>query len=435
MQQNKPIDTLSKPLKRFLNLEAASGIMLIFFTVLALVWANSPFKESYYALLHTEFTISVGRFVFSHSLQHMVNDALMCIFFFIIGLELKREFAEGELKNPKSAALPIFAALGGMVVPALLFLTLNTNTSTQNGWGIVMATDIAFAVGVMALLGSRISNELKIFLLTLAVVDDIGAILVIAVFYSGDIGFASLGLSLLFVGVIAFFYQLGVRNLFFFALLFLISWFFMLDSGIHSTILGVILGLMAPSTPEHSKESFFEKMEHLKEKFFHAAKEDDHHQKTKALQGISALSFSSMSMLERLEMFFHPWNIFYVLPLFALFNAGFEPNSDSLFSPLSIAIALSLFVGKPLGVIVFSYLGVYLKIASLPTGAGFRQIAGVGFLAGIGFTMSIFISALAFGDEILTAEAKGGIFVASILSGLVGYFILKKGIDAVGSNE
>ncbi len=430
MQQNKPIDTLSKPLKRFLNLEAASGIMLIFFTVVAIVWANSPLKESYYGLLHTEFTISVGRFVFSHSLQHMVNDALMCVFFFIIGLELKREFADGELKNPKSAALPIFAALGGMIVPALLFLTLNDSPESKSGWGVVMATDIAFAVGVMALLGSRISNELKIFLLTLAVVDDIGAIIVIAVFYSGDIGFASLGFSLLFVGLIAFFYQLGVRNLFFFALLFLFSWFFMLDSGIHSTILGVILGLMAPSTPEHSKESFFEKMEHLKEKFFHAAEEDDNHQKTKTLQSISALSFSSMSMLERLEMFVHPWNIFYVLPLFALFNAGFEPSDDSLFSPLSIAIALSLFIGKPLGVVAFSYLGVSLKIASLPNGAGFRQVLGVGFLAGIGFTMSIFISALAFGDELLGMEAKGGIFIASLLSGIVGYLILKKGANA-----
>ncbi len=430
MQQNRPIDTLSKPLKRFLNLEAASGIMLIFFTVVAIVWANSPWSGSYYHLLHTKFSISVGDFMFSHSLQHLVNDALMCIFFFIIGLELKREFADGELKNPKSAALPIFAALGGMVAPALLFLTLNQSQSTQNGWGIVMATDIAFAVGVMALLGSRISNELKIFLLTLAVVDDIGAILVIALFYSGDIGLASLGFSLLFVGLIAFFYKLGVRNLFFFALLFLFSWFFMLDSGIHSTILGVILGLMAPSTPEHSKESFFEKMEHLKDRFFVAVAEDDNHQKTKALQGISALSFSSMSMLERLEMFFHPWNIFYVLPLFALFNAGFEPSGNSLFSPLSIAVALALFVGKPLGVVAFSYLGVYLKIASLPAGAGFRQILGVGFLAGIGFTMSIFIAALAFNDELLDMEAKSGIFMASLLSGVVGYLVLRKDPDA-----
>ncbi len=430
LQQNKPIDTISKPLRRFLHLEAASGIMLIFFTVLALAWANSPFKDSYYGMLHAEFTVSLGDFVFSHSLQHLVNDALMCVFFFIIGLELKREFAEGELKNPKSAALPIFAAFGGMIVPALLFLTINDSEAAMGGWGIVMATDIAFAVGVMALLGSRISSELKIFLLTLAVVDDIGAILVIAIFYSGDIGFGSLGLSLLFVGLIAFFYKLGIRNLFFFAVLFVISWFFMLDSGIHSTILGVILGLMAPSTPEHSKESFFEKMEHLKEKFFHAAKEGDHHQKTKALQGMSALSFSSMSMLERLEMFFHPWNIFYVLPLFALFNAGFEPNSDSMFSGLSIAIAISLFVGKPLGVVVFSYLGVVMKFASLPPGSGFRQILGVGFLAGIGFTMSIFISALAFTDDSLVSESKGGIFMASLLSGFIGYFVLKKGSNA-----
>jgi len=430
MQRDKPVDTLSKPLKRFLNLEAASGIMLIFFTAVALIWANSPWSASYYHLLHTNFTVGVGNFIFSHTLQHMVNDALMCVFFFIIGLELKREFVDGELKDPKSAALPIFAAIGGMIAPALLFLALNQSHDTRSGWGVVMATDIAFAVGVMALLGSRISSELKIFLLTLAVVDDIGAILVIAVFYSGDIGFASLGFSLLFVGLIAFFYKLGVRNLFFFALLFLISWFFMLDSGIHSTILGVILGLMAPSMPEHSKESFFEKMEHLKEKFFNAAKDDDHHQKTKALQSMSTLSFSSMSMLERLEMFFHPWNIFYVLPLFALFNAGFEPSGDSLFSPLSIAIAMSLFIGKPLGVVMFSYLGVSLKIASLPSGAGFRQIVGVGFLAGIGFTMSIFISALAFGDELLASEAKGGIFIASLVSGVVGYFILKKGIDA-----
>ncbi|MBD3807814.1 MAG: Na+/H+ antiporter NhaA [Epsilonproteobacteria bacterium] len=426
LQQNKPVDPISKLLRRFLHLEAASGIMLIFFTVLALAWANSPFKDSYYGMLHTEFTISLGDFVFSHTLQHLVNDALMCVFFLIIGLELKREFVEGELKNPKSAALPIFAAFGGMIVPTLLFLTMNDSEVTRGGWGIVMATDIAFAVGVITLLGSRISNELKIFLLSLAVVDDIGAILVIAIFYSGDIGFGSLGLSLLFVGLIAFFYKLGIRNLFFFAVLFVISWFFMLDSGIHTTILGVILGLMAPSTPEYSKESFLEKMEHLKEKFFHATKEEDHHQKTKVLQDMLALSFSSMSMNERLEMFFHPWNIFYVLPLFALFNAGFEPNSDSMFSDLSIAIAISLFVGKPLGVFVFSYLSVVMKFASLPPGSGFRQILGVGFLAGIGFTMSIFISALAFTDNSLVSESKGGIFIASLLSGFIGYFVLKK---------
>ena len=427
MPTEKPIEIISKPLNRFLHLEAASGITLIVFTILALVWANSPWSGSYYHLLHTEFKISIGGFSFSHSLQHIVNDAFMCVFFFIIGLELKREFADGELKNPKSAALPILAAIGGMIVPALLFLTINDSPQSKGGWGVVMATDIAFAVGVMALLGSRISNELKIFLLTLAVVDDIGAILVIAIFYSAEIGFASLGYSLLVVGIMIFLYRLGVRNLFAFSVLFVISWFFMLDSGIHSTILGVIVGLLAPATPDYSRDSFAQRLKTLKERFFDALENDDHHEKTVALKRMSTLSFQSMSMLERLEIFFHPWNIFYVLPLFALFNAGFEPSANIAESGLSIAIAVSLVVGKLIGVTLFSYLGLWLGIANFPKDVGFADILGVGFLAGIGFTMSIFISTLAFADEILIAEAKSGIFIASLFSGVAGYLILRYG--------
>lgn len=427
MPTEKPIEIISKPLNRFLHLEAASGITLIVFTILALVWANSPWSGSYYHLLHTEFKISIGGFSFSHSLQHIVNDAFMCVFFFIIGLELKREFADGELKNPKSAALPILAAIGGMIVPALLFLTINDSPQSKGGWGVVMATDIAFAVGVMALLGSRISNELKIFLLTLAVVDDIGAILVIAIFYSAEIGFASLGYSLLVVGIMIFLYRLGVRNLFAFSVLFVISWFFMLDSGIHSTILGVIVGLLAPATPDYSRDSFAQRLKTLKERFFDALENDDHHEKTVALKRMSTLSFQSMSMLERLEIFFHPWNIFYVLPLFALFNAGFEPNIDIAESGLSIAIALSLVVGKLIGVTLFSYIGLWSRVANFPKDVGFVDILGVGLLAGIGFTMSIFVSTLAFADEILIAEAKSGIFIASLFSGVAGYLILRYG--------
>lgn len=427
MPTEKPIEIISKPLNRFLHLEAASGITLIVFTILALVWANSPWSGSYYHLLHTEFKISIGGFSFSHSLQHIVNDAFMCVFFFIIGLELKREFADGELKNPKSAALPILAAIGGMIVPALLFLTINDSPQSKGGWGVVMATDIAFAVGVMALLGSRISNELKIFLLTLAVVDDIGAILVIAIFYSTEIGFASLGYSLLVVGIMIFLYRLGVRNLFAFSVLFVISWFFMLDSGIHSTILGVIVGLLAPATPDYSRDSFAQRLKTLKERFFDALENDDHHEKTVALKRMSTLSFQSMSMLERLEIFFHPWNIFYVLPLFALFNAGFEPNMDIAESGLSIAIALSLVVGKLIGVTLFSYIGLWSRVANFPKDVGFVDILGVGLLAGIGFTMSIFVSTLAFADEILIAEAKSGIFIASLFSGVAGYLILRYG--------
>jgi len=425
LQQNRPIDTLSKPLSRFLRLEAASGIMLILFTLIALLWANSSYNDSYYHLIHTKLTISLGDFVFSESLQHIVNDALMCVFFFIIGLELKREFVDGELKNPKTAALPVIAAFGGMAVPALLFLALNSSPQTVSGWGVVMATDIAFAVGVMTLLGNRISNELKIFLLTLAVVDDIGAILVIALFYSGDIGLESLGISILFVGVNALLYRLGVRNLFAFMILFIISWFFMLDSGIHSTILGVILGLMAPSRPDFSKESFMDKLEGLKNRFFEAAANEDHHAKTATLKNMSILSYSSMSMLERLEIFFHPWNIFYVLPLFALFNAGFEPSFEAIGSNLAIATAIALVVGKVVGVVLFAYLGRWTKMANFPTGVRFFEFLGVGFLAGIGFTMSIFISMLAFDSPEHQIEAKAGIFIASIFAGVCGYLILR----------
>lgn len=426
MQQTEhPIDILSKPLNRFLRLEAASGIMLIAFTVIAVIWANSPWSESYYHMLHLNFSITVGSFSFSHTLQHMVNDALMCVFFFIIGLELKREFADGELKNPKSAALPILAAIGGMITPALVFLTLNNSEELKAGWGVVMATDIAFAVGIVALLGNRISNELKIFLLTLAVVDDIGAILVIAVFYSASIGFASLGFSILFVGLIAGLYKLGVRNLFAFFVLFLFSWFFMLDSGIHSTILGVILGFLAPAFPDYSEKSFADKMETLKNRFLKALSNDNHHEKNTALKRMSIVSYSSMSMLERLEIFFHPWNIFYVLPLFALFNAGFEPSFEAITSELSLYIAFSLVIGKVVGVVLFSYLGFWLKIADKPANVYFIDILGVGFLAGIGFTMSIFIAALAFADEKLVSMAKSGIFFASILAGLIGYLILR----------
>lgn len=425
LQHSSPINILSRPLSRFLRLEAASGVMLIVFTIIAVMWANSPFSESYYTLLHTEFTISIGSFIFAHTLQHIVNDALMCVFFFIIGLELKREFVSGELKKPKTASLPIIAAIGGMLVPAVIFAILNDAPESKNGWGIVMATDIAFAIGVMTLLGNRVSNELKIFLLTLAVVDDIGAILVIAIFYSAEIGFYSLGLSFVFVGIIAALYKLGVRNLFAFMLLFVVAWFFMLDSGIHSTILGVMVGLLAPTTPDFSKESFMDRLERLKDKFFEAGKSDDNHAKTMVLKNMSYLGYSSMSMMERLEIFFHPWNIFYVLPLFALFNAGFELSFSSFTSSLSIHIAFALIIGKVIGVTIFVYLGYWLKIADLPPKVGFGEIVGVGFLAGIGFTMSIFVSMLAFSDKSLQTDAKSGIFMASLLAGLIGYFVLR----------
>ncbi len=420
-QSTVPISALSRQLERFLHLEAASGLVLLLFTVIALVWANSPFSTSYFDMLHLTLIVSVGSFGFETTLLHIVNDAVMCVFFFIIGLELKREFVEGELRNPKEAALPVIAAIGGMVIPALLFLWASDDAS-RSGWAIPAATDIAFAVGIMALLSSRISIKLKVFLLTLAVADDIGAIVIIALFYSHGFDPVALFSALGMLAIMVILYQMGVRHLLVFFIIAVVSWSFFLASGIHSTLLGVLLGLMAPSTPDLSKRELSQWIGQLKGKISELLKSDDSHAKTIALQEISQTSYSSMSMLQKLELYFHPWNIFYVLPLFALFNAGFVFDLSAFNTPLSWGIILGLMVGKPLGIIVFSYLAHWAGIVKIEF--TFAQMAGVGLLAGIGFTMSIFISVLAFDDAALKETAKGAIFVASLLSGIAGYSVL-----------
>ena len=421
-QSTTPISALSRQLERFLHLEAASGLILLLFTAIALVWANSPFSASYFDMLHLTLTVSIGSFGFETTLLHIVNDAVMCVFFFIIGLELKREFVEGELRNPKEAALPVIAAIGGMVIPALLFLWASDDSS-RSGWAIPAATDIAFAVGVMALLSSRISIKLKVFLLTLAVADDIGAIVIIALFYSHGFDPVALFSALGMLAIMGILYQMGVRHLLVFFLIAVVSWSFLLASGIHSTLLGVLLGLMAPSTPDLSKRELSQWIGQLKGKISELLKGDDSHAKTIALQEISQTSYSSMSMLQKLELYFHPWNIFYVLPLFALFNAGFVFDLSAFNTPLSWGIILGLMVGKPLGIIAFSYLAHWAGIVKIEF--TFAQMAGVGLLAGIGFTMSIFISVLAFDDPALKETAKGAIFAASLLSGIAGYSVLR----------
>lgn len=417
-----PISTLSRQLERFLHLEAASGLVLLFFTVFALIWANSPLSSSYFDMLHLSLNFSIGSFGFKTTLLHIVNDAVMCVFFFIIGLELKREFVEGELRNPKEAALPIIAAIGGMVIPALLFIWVSDDAS-RSGWAIPAATDIAFAVGVMALLSNKIPIKLKVFLLTLAVADDIGAIAIIALFYSHGFDPISLFSAIGMLAIMVILYRLGVRHLLIFFTIAVVSWSFLLSSGIHSTLLGVILGLMAPSTPDLSKRELTRWSEQLKEKISVLINGDDTHAKTIALQAISQTSYASMSMLQKLELYFHPWNIFYVLPLFALFNAGFVFDLSSFNTPLSWAIIVGLMVGKPLGILFFSYCAHWIGLIKIEF--SLAQMAGVGFLAGIGFTMSIFISVLAFDDVALKETAKGAIFLASLLSGVAGYAILR----------
>lgn len=417
-----PISALSRQLERFLHLEASSGLVLLFFTVFALIWANSPLSSSYFEMLHLSLSFSIGSFGFETTLLHIVNDAVMCVFFFIIGLELKREFVEGELRNPKEAALPIIAAIGGMVVPALLFI-LASDDASRSGWAIPAATDIAFAVGVMALLSNKIPIKLKVFLLTLAVADDIGAIVIIALFYSHGFDPIALLTAIAMLAIIIVLYQVGVRHLLIFFMIAVVSWSFLLASGIHSTLLGVVLGLMAPSTPDLSKRELSRWSEQLRGKIFELINGNDTHAKTIALQEISQTSYASMSMLQKLELYFHPWNIFYVLPLFALFNAGFVFDLSSFNTPLSWGILLGLIIGKPLGILVFSYFAQWVGLIKIEF--SFAHILGVGFLAGIGFTMSIFISVLAFDDPLLKETSKGAIFLASILSGVCGYTILR----------
>lgn len=421
-QSTTPISGLSRQLESFLHLEAASGFVLLLFALIALVWANSPFSSSYFEMLHLTMSVSIGTFGFETTLLHIVNDAIMCIFFFIIGLELKREFVEGELRNPKEATLPIVAAIGGMVIPALLFL-LASDDASRNGWAIPAATDIAFAVGIMALLSDRIPVKLKVFLLTLAVADDIGAIVIIALFYSHGFDPIALFFAIAMLTIMIVLYRMGVRHLLVFFLVAALSWSFLLASGIHSTLLGVLLGLMAPSTPDLSKQELFTWIQQLKGKINELIDSSDAQIKTKTLHAISETSYASMSMLQKLELYFHPWNIFYVLPLFALFNAGFIFDLSAFSSPASIGIMLGLIVGKPLGIIAFSYLAHWLGIVKIEF--TFAQVAGVGLLAGIGFTMSIFISVLAFEDPMLKESAKGAIFVASVISGIAGYSVLR----------
>lgn len=421
-QSTTPISALSRQLERFLHLEAASGFVLLLFALIALVWANSPLRSSYFEMLHLTLNVSIGTFGFETTLLHIVNDAVMCIFFFIIGLELKREFVEGELRNPKEAALPIVAAIGGMVIPALLFL-LASDDASRNGWAIPAATDIAFAVGIMALLSHRIPVKLKVFLLTLAVADDIGAIVIIALFYSHGFDPVALLAAVSMLAIMVVLYRMGVRHLLVFFMVAALSWSFLLASGIHSTLLGVILGLMVPSTPDLSKRELSKWVQQLKGKITDLINGNDPHAKTTALHEISQTSYASMSMLQKLELYFHPWNIFYVLPLFALFNAGFVFDPSAFASPLSFGILLGLILGKPLGILSFSYLAHWIGLVKIEF--TFAQIAGVGLLAGIGFTMSIFISVLAFDDQALKETAKGAIFVASLVSGIAGYTVLR----------
>jgi NhaA family Na+:H+ antiporter len=409
---------VGRPIQSFLAVEAAGGILLVAATVVALVWANSPWREAYEQLIHTSVSFSLGSFSIDETVQHVVNDGLMALFFFVVGLEIKRELVAGELRDRRAAVLPAVAALGGMVVPAAIFLAWNLGGSGSQGWGIPMATDIAFALGVVALLGSRVPAPLKVFLLTLAIVDDIGAIVVIAAFYSDGIRWTWLVEALVVFALVALAQQARVRSLVVYVVLGLAAWLFVFESGVHATIAGVVLGLLTPARPllpEVEAEAIVDELEGRDD-----LTADD-------VRRVEFLVRESVSPAERVERALHPWTSYVIVPIFAFANAGIVLSGDALTSPSAVLVGVlaGLVVGKAVGIGLFSWIALRLGWGVLPDGVRFGQLLGVAVLGGIGFTVSLFITALAFeGEPVHADQAKIGILRASVLAAAIGSAVL-----------
>ena len=417
------------PLQSFLHTEIASGVVLLAAALVALIWANSGAHASYDALWETPLSLRIGAFEIAEDLRHWVNDLLMALFFFVVGLEIKRELVLGELRDPRAAALPLICAIGGMVAPALLYLAFNAGGPGSNGWGVPMATDIAFAVGVLALVGSRAPAALKVFLLTLAVADDLGAILVIALFYTRDLAASWLLVAALAVGGILVLQRLGYRRYGPYLVAAVVLWLAVFESGVHATIAGVVLGFLTPSRPLHPPEAVSGLAERHLERLQRMPADnvaDEGEQAT--LLEVARLAREGVSPLARLEAALHPWTSFLVLPLFALANAGVRLAGTDVGAVLgdsvTLGIVAGLVVGKPLGVVAAAFLTVRLGLARLPQGCGWLEMLGVGLLAGVGFTVAIFIAGLAFTDAALTDAAKLGILIASALAGVIGAVFL-----------
>ena len=383
------LNYLSSPFKWFFKLEAASGLVLLISAVIALIISNSNFSSLYFETLQSYLFIGINNIGLKMSLHHWINDALMAVFFFFVTLEIKREFILGELSSPKQALLPIIAAIGGMLVPALIYIYINFgNGDTINGWAIPSATDIAFSLGVLSLLGSRVPISLKVFLTALAIIDDLGAIIIIAFFYTGDLSIQYLSLLLLTFIALLILNKSGVKKFLPYLILGLILWFFTYQSGVHATISGVLLATVIPHRKKNKEYSLLTKIEH---------------------------NISS-------------YVAFGIMPLFALANAGVSLdgiNLESLLSPVPLGIVLGLFVGKQIGVFLFSIIAIKLKIAQMPNNANWTSFYGVGILTGIGFTMSLFIGNLAFVENIEYIDGvKIGVLAGSLLSTLIGYSLL-----------
>ena len=422
-----------RPFVRFTRIEAASGIVLLAATIVALIWANSRWSATYFQILDTRLVIDFGPFHFDETVLHLINDGLMAIFFFVVGLEIKRELVLGDLRDRRTATLPVVAALGGMVLPALIYImiTFDPGGEALRGWGIPMATDIAFAVGVVALLGPRVPSGAKLFLLTLAIADDIGAITVIAIFYTEEVSLTYLALAIGGLALVRIATTVGIRSLAFYVPLGILIWFLTLESGVHATLAGVALGFLTPARPMYPAAEFDRRARAILDSFSDEpdSSESREHADHEALL-LSDISSEAVSPLSRLEYRLQTWSSFVVIPVFALANAGVDFRGmdigRALTSDVALGVAVGLVVGKILGVSLFSFIAVKAGLGRLPEQTTWRHIVGLGAVAGIGFTVALFVTSLAFRDPTLIDLAKVGIYAGSLIAGVLGFALLSR---------
>jgi len=424
------------PLQEFVKAEAFSGILLMLITLVALAWANSPWSETYTAVWNTPLTIAFGDYGLTKAAILWINDGLMAIFFFVVGLEIKREMLMGELASFRNAAFPVVAALGGMFVPAGIYAALNYHGAGLSGWGIPMATDIAFALGILTLLGNRVPLSLKLFLVAFAIVDDIGAVLVIALFYTAEVDFLLLWCALLLFGILLVLCALRVRSTWIYMLLGVLMWIAFLKSGVHATVAGILLATTIPARSKITEVEFISTTDTILGElqsyhYTRTGEEDETPEEENFQAAVHTLENNTeeaLSPLHRLEHALHPWVAYFIMPLFALANAGIYIDAsltNGFFNTISWGIILGLIIGKPVGILLFTVLASVTGLVAKPDTFSWGQLVGAGLLGGIGFTMSIFIANLAFAGTPFLAQAKLAILLASLVAGSAAYLLLR----------
>lgn len=424
---------IKEPINQFIKLETSSSIILFTATVCALILANSQLAEQFLSFWKNYITFSLPGFELSKPIYKWINDGLMAIFFFLIGLEIKREILTGELSHLKKASLPIFAAIGGMAVPATMFALLNAGKAGSEGWGIPMAADIAFSLGILTLLGKRVPPGIKVFLMAFAIIDDLGAVLVIAFFYSSNLIWTNIFIGLAVVIALSLLSRLNYYSKYLFFIGGIIVWILFLKSGIHATIAGVLMALTIPLRRKTETMSFYKRGKELLDVFLKECQTQNQKEKTvltkkqlHAIDELEELTETTTSPLQHSEHALHGWVSYLIMPIFAFANAGviFNFSGDTNLS-LSFNIAVSMILGNFIGIFFFSWIAVKTNLAVLPENVNFRHLAGVSFLGGLGFTMSLFINGLAFTDQLLIDSAKMGILFGSVVAGLLGYLVIR----------